>query len=179
MFDQENVAVRIANLQHRQMEKDEKEIQLIDITGEIHPFQQVLAAELDEFVHTTLFTKADHEMRAKLKAVAFALPIVPQTIAVRAAPDQTKATFVIDEAKIISIKAKRSKKSTAWRLEFVARCSPTSADQLAQIVEGYLKTRYFTFGNAVPSLFDADETHARRSRRAAVTGTTTSSSTVQ
>lgn len=179
MFDTENVAVRIAKLEHRQMEKGEKEIQLVDITGEIHPFPRQLAAELDEFVRDTLFTKQDAEMRAKLKGVSFQLPIVPQAIAVRAAPDQAEASYVIDEAKIVSIKARRSKKSEAWRLAFVVRCSPVSEHQLAQIVEGYLKTRYLSFTNATPSLFDDVEKHERRQRRASVTPTHTGPQAVQ
>lgn len=179
MFDTENVAVRIAKLEHRQMEKGEKEIQLVDITGEIHPFPKSLAAELDDFVEATLFTTRDEELRAKLKGVSFALPIVPQAIAVRAAPDQGEASYVIDEAKIVSIKARRSKKSSAWRLAVVLRCSPVSEHQLAQIVDGYLKTRYLTFTNAVPSLFDDVEKQARRARRASVTAISSGPQVVQ
>jgi hypothetical protein len=166
MFDTENVPVRVANITHRQMEKDEAEIALVEIQCEINPLTPTLAGELDDYVRGTLFTRTDVEVNSKLKGAAFTLPIRPQEIVVRMAPDQKKDTFTIREAKIASIKATRSKKSSAWTLTFTIVCSPTSNDQLGQIVDCYLKTRYITTANATADLFDEAD-NAKRARRSA------------
>lgn len=154
MFTRSNIAVRVANVAHNQMEQDESEVQLTILTCEIAPLTPELAGDLHDFVKRTLYTAAGVEVNALLGTAAFTLAIPPQAVAVRMAPDQTKASFVIQEAKIDAIKAKRSKKSTAWTLEFRLTCSPASDKQLAQLVEAYLKTKYLTFEDAVPSLFD-------------------------
>ncbi len=60
--------------------------------------------------------------------------------------------------------ARRSKKSSAWRLVFTITVAPASEHQLAQIVEDYTKTRYLTFANAEATLFDEDDKTARKGR---------------
>ena len=173
MFATEHVACRIANITHRQMEKDDQEIPLVDITCEINPLPAKLAAEIDDVVRRTLYTINDAEVSTKIKAIAFdpgALGLLPQAIEFRSAPDQGKETFTLLETKISSLKAKRGKKSTAWTLVFVATCSPASDKQLGQIVDCYLKTRYLSFENASATLFDADEKKERRTRGASAAG---------
>ena len=81
MFDRELIPLRVANLQHRQMEKDDTEIALVEIQLEINPFTKDLAKELDDFVRRMLFTATDAEVTSKLKGAAFSLPIRPQSIA--------------------------------------------------------------------------------------------------
>ena len=154
MFTRPNVCIRIANVTHNQMEQDEHEVPLTILTCEVAPFTPELAGDLRDFVRRTLYTSADVEVNALLGTALFNIAIPPQAVAVRMAPDQAKSSFVIQEAKIDGIKAKRSKKSTAWTLEFRLTCSPASDKQLAQLVESYLKSKYFTFEDAVPSLFD-------------------------
>jgi len=167
MFDTECVPVRIANLAHRQMQKDEKEIGLVDITCELHPLTPKLAGELDDYVKRVLYTATDAEVTSKLKAASFALPLGPQEIVVRMAPDQKKDTFTLLETKITSLKAKRGKKSSAWTLVFVVTCAPTSATQLEQIVDSYLKMRYLTFADATADLFAEQSKEEKRARRGA------------
>lgn len=154
MFTKDNVVVRIASVTHSQMEQDEHEVPLTIVTCEIAPFTPELAGDLHDFVRRTLYTAQDVEVNDLLGTATFNIAIPPQAIAVRTAPDTKKAQFVIAEAKVDGIKAKRSKKSSAWTLEFKLTCSPASDHQLAQIVEGYLKARYLTFESAVASLFD-------------------------
>jgi len=174
MFATEHIPVRIANIAHRQMEKGDQEIPLVDITCEINPLPAKLAAEIDDIVRRTLYTVNDAEVSTKIKAIAFdpgAIGLLPQSIEFRSAPDQTKETFTLLETKVSSLKAKRGKKSTAWTLVFVVTCSPASDKQLGQIVDSYLKTRYLSFDNATATLFDADEKQQRRSRGAAGSST--------
>jgi len=83
---------------------------------------------------------------------------------------QKKASFTIEEAKISGIKAKRSKKSSACTLEFAVTCAPASEHQLAQIVECYLKTRYFIFAEATPDLFSESRAAQRKAGRADADG---------
>lgn len=160
MFEKTNVAVRISNITHRQMEKDDAEIPLVELTCEINPFTAELAGDLHDFMKRTLYTAAGVEVNSLLGGASFALELRPQTIVVRMAPDQKKDSFTIDEAKIEHIRAKRSKKSTAWTLEFKVTCSPASEHQLAQIAASYCKTRYLTMADAAACLFDkpVDET---------------------
>lgn len=167
MFDTENVGVRVSNIAHEQMDRDESEIALVKLTCELNPLTPARAGELHDFVKRTLYTAAGAEVNSLLASASFNLEVLPQTIAVRTAPDQNKASFVINEAKVGGIRAKRSKKSTAWTLEFTVTCSPESEHQLAQIVECYLKTRYFTFAEATPDLFSEIGDEERRTRRAA------------
>jgi hypothetical protein len=162
VFDRNNVPVRIADIAHRQMEHDEKEIALVELQLEINPLTRELVKELDDFVRRTLFTATDAEVTSKLKGASFQLPIRPQAIVVRMAPDQGEESFTIDEAKVGVLHARRSKKSPTWRLVFTVTCSPASEHQLSQIVDAYLKTRYLTFANASPGLFDEEEKEARR-----------------
>jgi hypothetical protein len=165
VFDKENVPVRFADINHRTMNtEDGKEVGLVEITLEISPFLPPLAKELDDFVRRTLFTASDAEVTSKLGGAKFRLGIPAQQIAVRMAPDQGEASFVIDEAKIGDFHARRSKKSSTWRLVFTVTCAPESEHQLAQIVECYLKSRYITTGNAVPGLFDEEQKAGRRKR---------------
>lgn len=160
MFSKDNVCVRIANIAHRQLEQDEKEIPLVELTCEISPFTPELAGDLHDFIKRTLYTAQNVEVNDLLGGAKFNLAIRPQIIKVKMAPDQTKDSFTIAEAKIDSIKAKRSKKSPAWTLEFHVTCSPASEHQLSQIVDGYLKARYLSFDDAEACLFDqeVDET---------------------
>jgi len=162
MFDREHVPVRFADIKHRTMTKDNAEIGLVEITFEISPFTKELAKELDEFVRRMLFTATDAEVTSKLGGATFRLPIRPQQIAVRMAPDQGEASFVIDEAKIGPFHARRSKKTSTWRMVFTATLAPENEHQLAQIVDCYTKARFITTGNATPGLFDEVEKDARR-----------------
>jgi len=99
---------------------------------------------------------------SKLGGATFRLGIPHQQIAVRMAADQSEASFVIDEAKIGAFHARRSKKSSMWRMSFTVMCHPIDEHQLAQIVDCYTKMRFITTGNAVPGLFDEEEQAARR-----------------
>ena len=144
MFKRTNVGTRIAKIHCEQMEKDEAEVSLVVLSCEVHPLTPDLAQELHDFVRATLYTMSGAEVNSLLGKASFNLEIPPQAIAVR----------MIGEAKIASIHAKRSKKSTAWTLGFTITCSPASAKQLQQIVESYLKTKYLSFSPAVAGLFD-------------------------
>lgn len=174
MFDTERVGMRVANIQHRTMERDEKEIGLVELTMEINPLTPALAQELDPFMRGTLFTKNDAAVTPKLAGAEFDLSVPEQEIAVHSAPGQTDATFIIDEAKIGIVKARRSKRSTGWRLRFTITFMPTSEHLLAQVVDSYLKSRYLTFASAEPSLFapsTKQRTKAVRAERAQGIGT--------
>lgn len=162
MFDREHVPVRFADIKHRTMKKDDAEIGLVEITLEISPFTKELAKELDDYVRRTLFTATDAEVTSKLGGANFRLGIPAQQIAVRMSADQGDASFVIDEAKIGIFHARRSKKTSTWRLVFTATCSPLNEHQLAQIVDCYTKSRFITTGNAEPGLFDEEEKADRR-----------------
>jgi hypothetical protein len=164
MFESEHVPVRFAAINHRRMEVDEREVSLVEITFEMSPFTKERAKELDDYVRRTLFTANDAEVTQKLGGANFRLAIRPQSIVVRMAPDQGKASFVIDEAKIGTFHARRSKKSSAWRMVFSVTCAPASEHQLAQIVECYLKSRYVTFANAEPGLFDEADREDRKKK---------------
>lgn len=167
MFSTPHVGVRIASITHRSMEQDEAEVPLTEMTCELSPFTPSLAGDLHDFVKRTLYTAAGVEVNSLLKGAIFDIAIRPQQIEVRMTPDQDEDSFTILEAKIGSIKAKRSKKSTAWVLEFTITCSPATEHQLAQIVECYLKTRYLSFQNAESCLFDTevDETPQLKRKR--------------
>lgn len=154
MFKRSNVGVRIAKIHTEQMEKDEEAITLVVLSCEINPLTPELAQELHDFVRGTLYTMTGAEVNSLLARASFNLFIPPQAIACRMAPDQKKDSYTISEAKIGSIHAKRSKKSTAWTLRFTITCSPASATQLHQIVSSYLTTKYMTFTPAVAGLFD-------------------------
>lgn len=155
MFSKDReVGVRVSNVTPELMEKDEAEISLVKLSCEINPLTAELASELHDFVRGTLYTMSGAEVNSLLGGASFALAIPPQCIAVRMAPDQKKPSFVIKEAKIGGIHAKRSKKSTSWTLGFTVTCSPASEHQLAQIIEAYCKTKYMSFEPAEPGLFD-------------------------
>jgi hypothetical protein len=155
VFKRTHVAVRIAGMTPELMEKDEAEISLVKLSCEVNPLTPELAQELHDFVRSTLFTMSGAEVNALLSGAKFGgIAIPPQPIAVRMAPDQKKASFQIDEAKVSNIHAKRSKKSAAWTLGFDLTCSPASDHQLAQLLECYTRTRYLTFAPAAPGLFD-------------------------
>lgn len=126
MFETDRLPLRVANIAHRQLEHDEKEIGLVEITFELNPLTAALAGELDDVVKRVLFTMRDVEVNPKVKGVTFELSLKAQQISVHSAPDVSKPTFVIDEAKIGSFRAKRSKKSSAWTLEFTATCAPAN-----------------------------------------------------
>lgn len=170
MFEKEHVAVRFADLRPRQIEKDDKEVGLLELQLDINPFTVELAGELHDFVKRTLFTASAAEVTSLLGGAIFRLGVPPQEIAVRAAPDQHKASFVIVEAKIGPFKAKRSKKSSAWTASFTATCAPQTKDQLAQLMDCYLKTRYLTFAQATPDLFSEIGKEEKRAKRAAAGG---------
>ena len=165
MFERENVGVRVSHITHEQMERDENEIALVKLTCELNPLTPALAGELHDKVKRTLYTAAGAEVDSLISGVSFNLGILPQSIVVRNAPDQPKASFRIDEAKISGIRAKRSKKSVAWTLEFAITCSPTSDKHLSQIVSTYLKTIYLIFAEATPDLFSESRAAEAKARR--------------
>lgn len=167
MFDRENINLRFTNIAPRVMDKDEKEIALVEITCEINPLSRELAGELDEFVKSSLFTRTDSEANSKLAGVTFHLPIQPQQVVVRMAADQGKASFVIDEAKVGDLHARRGKTTSTWKLVFSLTCSPVSDKQLAQIFDCYRKARFLTFADASPDLFAEVSKEEKQARRAA------------
>ena len=177
MFDRENVNIQFTNIAPRVMQKDEKEIALVEITCEINPFTKELAGELDEFVKASLFTRTDAEINSKLAGVTFRLAILPQTVVVRMAHDQKKDSFTIDEAKIGELHARRSKTTTTWKLVFTMTCSPVSEHQLAQIFDCYRKARFLTFADASPDLFAEQSKEEKRARRAAAAPATAGAAT--
>lgn len=173
MFQRDWIPMRVSKIEHRLLEKDDTEHQLLEVTVEVSPFTVELATDLDDFVRRTLYTMKDSEVSSKLRHAAFQLPIRPQAIQVRSAPDQGKPSYTIAEAKIGTLHARRSKKSASWRLVFTFTVAPESEHQLAQICEDYTRTRYFSFANAEATLFD-DEEKPKRTRRAAASGGATS-----
>lgn len=166
MFDRQNVPLRISKVDHEQMERDELEVSLTKLTCQVNPLTPELAGELHDFVRRTLYTASDVEVNALLGGASFSLAIPPQSVVVRMAPDQKKASFSLDECKVSGIVAKRSKKSTAWTLQFNLTFSPASEHQLAQVVSTYLKTIYVIFADAEPNLFDTRGEEARKTRKA-------------
>lgn len=156
MFKTPHVAARISNIVVRQMEKDDAEIPLVELTCEVSPFTATLAGDLHDFVKRTLYTAAGVEVNSLLGSAAFNIEVRPQAVEFRMAPDQDDESFTLAEVKISGIKAKRTKLSTAWILEFKLTASPASANQLQQIVEAYLKTKYLSFENAAACLFDTE-----------------------
>jgi len=164
----ENVPMRIAAVAHRQMERDEKEIGLVELKLEINPFTPKLASDMHDDVRRMLFTANEAEVRSLLGGASYYLPIGPQEVIMRMAPDQGKPTLSIDEAKIGQLHMRRSKKATTWRCVFTLTFHPQSKDQLAQAVDAYLKTRYVTMADAQPDLFAEAEKRSRAGRSAGV-----------
>lgn len=169
MFEKEHVSCRLEKIEHLKMQKDDCEIALIKSTWEISPFTAQLATELDEFVRATLFTMTDAEVTSRLAGATFRLTRPPQEIVVRMAPDQTQGSFTITEAKVGPFYARRSLKSSAWRLLFVATFSPATEHQLAQVVDSITKTRYLTFADAQADLFVEVSKEEKRARKGAAT----------
>lgn len=167
MFDCERIPIRIADVRHEMIERDEDEVGVTVLTCEINPFTAELAADLDEQVRAILFTRQDAVVSPKVRGVVFELSERPQEVQLRAAPDQSKASLHIVEAKIGPYKARRSKKSSEWRLVFTVTFAPASKEQLASAVDGRLKMRYATFTDATPDLFSEDEKTQKRARRSA------------
>lgn len=172
MFENtERVPLRFNRIEHLQMQKDEKEIGLVQITLELNPLTPALAKDLSEFMRSMLFTRTDAVVNQQLRAADFNLSALPQEIVVRMATDQGKASFTIKEAKIGPFKARRSAGSTEWRLVFTATCMPASEHQLAQIVDCYRKQRVCTFADASPDLFSEVGKEEAKTRRAAAAST--------
>lgn len=168
MFDRENVGVRISGMTpEKPLDHDDKEIPMVRFTCEVNPLTPELAGEVHDIVRRTLYTTKDVEVNNLVAGCTFNLELPPQEIVVKTAPDLKKPTFTITEAKIEAIRAKRSKKSTAWVLEFSFRCSPATPQQLALMHESYLKQRWFTFALAEADLFSEVGKEERATRRAA------------
>lgn len=148
-----SVNLRFNKIEHLGMEKDDAEIDLVKVSLELNPLTTSVCADLSPFMRSMLFTKTDAEVTPQLHAATFNLSELPQVIDVRMAPDQDEPSFTINEAKIGHFKARRSKKSSAWRLLFEVTFAPASAKQLAQIVACRAKQRYCTFEDASPDLF--------------------------
>lgn len=167
MFKTAHVPVRIANVTHQSMERDETEVPLTILACEIAPFPAGLAGELHDFVKSTLYTRTGAEANSLLAGCSFDLQLRPQEVEMRLAPDQSKPTLTLPEAKIGNFHAKRSKKSSAWTLAFTVTCSPASPKQLHELVDCYSKTRFMCFEDSVGTLFDAptEEQKTRRARR--------------
>lgn len=167
MFKTAHLPVRIANVTHQQMEKDETEIPLTILSCEISPFPAGLAGELHDFVRGTLYTRTGAEVNSLLAGCSFSLELRPQEVEMRLAHDQGKPTLVLPEAKVGNFRASRTKKSSAWTLHFTITCSPTSAKQLHELVDTYCKTRFMCFTDSEGTLFDepTEEQKTRRARR--------------
>lgn len=163
MFESE-VGVRVSHITVNQLEQEDHEVPLVVMTCEVSPFTAARAGEMHDKVKRILYTARDAAVDSLIKSVSFDLEF-SQSIEVRMAPDQAEPSFTIEEAKINGIRAKRSKKSSAWTLEFKVICSPQSEHQLAQIAESYLKTKYFTFSEAEPDLFSESRAAEAKARR--------------
>lgn len=170
MFDNTgHVALRFNKVEHLGMEKDEKEIDLIKVQLELNPLTVKKAEDLSSFMRRMLFSAKDAEVTAELDGASFK-PVDPyQDIVVRMAPDQTDESFTILEGKIGTLHARRSKKSSSWRLVFSVTFMPASKDVQAMVIASRAKTRYCTFADAKPDLFSAStrkRTQAVRAERA-------------
>jgi hypothetical protein len=163
----EYVHLRFNKIEHLKMEKDEKEVPLVQITLELNPLTPALAQDLSDFMRASLYTRTDAEVNSQLHGAIFNLGERPQEIVVRMAHDQGKASFTIKEAKVGHFHAKRSKKSPTWRLQFKVTCSPSSEHELAQIVDCYTKQRVCTFADAHPYLFAEVGKEEEKTRKAA------------
>lgn len=121
---------------------------------------------LSKFMRDTLFTKNDAEVTPQLHAATFDLSELPQVVDVRMAPDQEEPSFTINEGRIGHFRARRSKKSSAWRLLFTVTCAPASDHQLAQIVACRAKQRICSFEDASPDLFSVTGEQRRKVAKA-------------
>ena len=173
MFDTADVAMRFEKIEPRRMEKDDLEIGLLEIELTVNPFTAELAKELDDYVRRILFTSTDAEVTRKLRSASFDLTIQPQRVEVRMAPDQAEESFELQEVKILSVIARRGKKSSAWRLHVKLRCAPSSEHQLAQVIDCYTKMRYLTFEATQGDLFTEvgkERAKTRKARKQAAAG---------
>lgn len=170
MFDNTGkVALRFNKIEHLGMEKDEKEIDLITVKLELNPLTAARAKDLSDLMRRTLFTSGEAEVMPELEGAAFHPREPYQDIVVRDAPDQTEGSFTIHEGKIGTLFARRSKKSTAWRLVFSVTFMPRSKDVQALVIASRAKTRYCVFADAKPDLFSPStqkRTQAVRAERA-------------
>lgn len=167
MFENtETVHLRFNKIEHLKMEKDDAEIALVKAELELNPLTPALAADLSGYMRTVLFTKQDAEVTPQLHGATFNLSPLPQEIAVYAAPDQDEPSFTIQEAKIGHFHARRSKKSSTWRLVFSITFAPQSEHQLSQVVDCYTKQRVCAFADASPDLFSETGKERRKVAKA-------------
>lgn len=167
MFDSAHIPIRINDIRHDGMDKDDAEISLVNLKCELNPFTAARAKEVDDYVRRMLFTSSDAEVNAKLSGADFNLTILPQSVEVRMAADQGDPSFTITEAKVTGVKARRSKKTSAWRLLFTITCAYASDHQLAQMIDCRKKMRFLTFEQTTADLFSELGKEERRTRRAA------------
>jgi len=62
VFERENVGIRISQIAHQQMDRDEAEVALTVLTCELNPLTPELAGELHDKVKRTLYTAAGAEV---------------------------------------------------------------------------------------------------------------------
>lgn len=170
MFDNSGtVSLRFNKIEHLGMEKDEKEIDLMKVQMELNPLTVKKAEDISIYVRRMLYTTKDAEVTAELDGASFRPSEPYQDIVVRMAPDQREESFTILEGKIGTLHARRSRKSSSWRLVFTVTFMPPSKDVQAAVIASRAKTRYCTFADAKPDLFSASSkkrTQAVRAERA-------------
>jgi hypothetical protein len=151
MFTTPNLAMMQRGLRHDVITKGEMEVNLAHITLEIF-LTASLAAEVSDFMRTTLYNRTEGETNAQLKSASFDPDVQTQRVTVRMAPDQTEDSYSYAEAKVGRFHVTRSKSGT-WRCRFVITVSPASDHHLMQIVDSLKKSRFYSFADTKPDLF--------------------------
>lgn len=167
MFDRAHVPLKVTNVAHARLEREEKEIPLVVLSLELSPLSPEYAAELSPFMKSTLFTKTDAAVNPQLTGATFQVCDREQTLVFRMAADQEAESFRADNVTISPCRVSRGKKNPHWTLTFSATFEPMGEHHLAQIVDSYTKFRYVTFGDATPNLITQAQ---REDRQAAAAG---------
>jgi hypothetical protein len=150
-FDDDKIGVYLDHIGHHLDKTMDPQVKLVELTLRVQPLTLELALSLDPDVRALLFSLGDGAMKAKLKAVHFALTVPRQQLAISLLPELAEQ-IVLCDCDVSNVRARREKGVDGFGLVFRVSYGPASPRELEYVCEWLTQQRFVTFQPQQPAL---------------------------
>lgn len=162
LFATAKVPLFLDTIIHGTEKRKGEDVKIVTLSLRVQPFDAKLASSLDEGVQAAtgvkplLFSLNNAEPKSLVRRLDVGLGCPRQQLLVFASSDTTKESIAFDQAKVGGTYARTQKDINGYAFCFRVSFGPVGRRELEFIQDWHLSTRFVTFDQAEPGLFDED-----------------------
>src|SRR4051812_14754356 len=160
LFATAKVPLFLDSITHGTEKRKGEDVKIVTLSLRVQPFDAKLASSVDDGVQSDnglkplLFSLNTAEPKGLVRRLDVALACPRQQLIVFASSDTTKESIAFDQAKVTGTYARTQKDINGYAFCFRASFGTVGRRELEFIQDWHLSTRFVTFQQAEPGLFD-------------------------